>query len=616
MKMIGQFVLFFVFIFIYHVEAVELNLPEKFDVEVSRWWITENGVKVTNKSLNRITSIPIIFHFNKNSFYFKTKKILYLSDQYQRDYSRVSGKGKLDKGEFVGKMISENWNYSKGTLHFYEKSTSKLTAAINSDGKLYIIDKNTITNECKTRELTDKGWGAFKRCSGKLLLGVHKTDFQTHMLLQLPINQSQSSQKFIDDPKPEIDEPIQVQYPKALIDTQTPISAGINIPVPTPPVQSKPTNPCKDPAFKDDPDWKTYCANKAANAKADAEYEKANAKEEAEYQRKLVEYEKKKAQWDKEEELRRAAQAKENEANAKRWREANKRQDRIDHQKIADDMQKRKAFQKQQQKNIRLINKFAESGDEWSAAYHRIKKLDQSGDTEKSKKIYSAHKKIYYDSKQLKHQADYTYEMGKEKALAESEKYAKGVRDTALTINKVAAKFDPTGMGDRIVETMENTYETIDAYSKGGIEGVVDHYVEKKASELSGGLSDVAKESIETLKDLKAGKRIKLKSHEYYYDQKGNRLTTYKKGEKVYNEKHEEVTYSFEKRLFYSALYKANEEHNLIQQGATKTKAFIKAAKSGDINGMVNTSMELKDTKEGIGIGADKVVKKVTGEEK
>jgi len=80
---------FFLFVFSLQVSAIELNLPERFDVEVSKCWITENGVKISNKAINRLTSSPIIFHFNKNSFYFKTKKILYLSVEQERYYSRL-----------------------------------------------------------------------------------------------------------------------------------------------------------------------------------------------------------------------------------------------------------------------------------------------------------------------------------------------------------------------------------------------------------------------------------------------------------------------------------------------------------------------------------------------
>ncbi len=50
----------------------------------------------------------------------------------------------------------------------------------------------------------------------------------------------------------------------------------------------------------------------------------------------------------------------------------------------------------------------------------------------------------------------------------------KQIRDNATRVNRVLAKFDPTGTGAKIVGLQQNIYGAIDGYEKGGIAGAAE----------------------------------------------------------------------------------------------------------------------------------------------
>ena len=126
---------------------------------------------------------------------------------------------------------------------------------------------------------------------------------------------------------------------------------------------------------------------------------------------------------------------------------------------------------------------------------------------------------------------------------------------------------------------------------------------------MSGGWSDVAKEEIETYKKYQKGGSITLKKHEYYYDKDKNRLTKVKKGQKLYDENDNEITFSFEKRIFKNTVTKLNDDYNSISTAATKIEEIKEGVVTGDFNKVVNAGLNTMDAKDSIDGGTDKIIK-------
>ncbi len=580
-------------------DAVELNLPDRFDVKVSKWWITENGVKINNTLINKITSTPIVFHFNKNKFHFKSGKILYLSDERQKDYSSISAKGKFINGKLTGKIISKNWNYSNGTLHFYDKYTSSLTATIKSDGTLYIIDTNTIANECKSRFQTDEGWGSFKDCSGELLSGMHKieTDFKTHFILKLPINQSQSQQKFIDDPQQQIEEPTQEQpQPITIPKTNLSVNVFANNEV-VDESQKKEINPCTDIDFKNDPELKKYCANKAYNDQLDADEAIEDKKIDDELKAQEAEDIRIEA-LEKEEAKKRAiaqeAQRKQREA----WSDRQNQRDKIENQELANDMQKRKDKQEQKTKAQRkiyeakmIVHQFVDKADDRKKYLDKIDELsNKDTNLEDAVKIKNDARKKHYDSSQLAHKKELEKQLKSAKYWDDMSKSTEFVRDSSLTINKVIAKFDPTGTGDKIVNTMEHIYDGIEGYEKDGIDGTIVKLVDKHTNDMGRFSKDRAQE----YRDLHT-KGLKLNKDEIYYDKDHNRLTTYKSGDRLYDKNDQEVTFSYMQRLRKTSISKLDETYNPQTKANKVINTIVEGVKEGDFNKVVGGGLDASD---------------------
>jgi len=288
-------------------------------------------------------------------------------------------------------------------------------------------------------------------------LGSSSGTYEHHYLLQLPINQTQSSRTSPTDQSTKNNnetQPVDID-----IDTlaekpeDTTLSDTDENPNDTEEdIENHPkkeySNPCNDPELKNQKDWKEYCANKRYNDKLDAKQEQDEIEERAgeEYQESLK-------KWADETKRENEKLAQEYKKQREDWRAKDKKYDEEKKTKIASKLKKKKEFQKQQQLNIKFINKFTPSG-EWSGAYKRIKKLDKTEDAKKSKKIYNAYKKIYYDSKQIKEQGKAEYQNAKANEIDKKAKYLNSVKDTSLTINKGLAKLDPTGTGEKIVTAM------------------------------------------------------------------------------------------------------------------------------------------------------------------
>ncbi len=583
-------------------DGVELNLPEKFDVKVSKWWITENGVKISAKTVDKITSAPIIFHFNENSFYFASNKILYLSIGGQRDYSSISGEGKIIKGKLVGKITSENWNYYKNILHFYDKYTSSLTATIKSNGELHIVDTSTITSICKEREWTEEGWGALKICSGKIYDNIYggQKKFQTHMILQLPINQSQSSQAFIPDSLVEPD-PIQEQ-----LQPTTPMitrSADAEDSVDTQIQETKPkTNYdlCKDP--NQDSATREYCANKAYNRKLkekEQEEEIAEEKSERERQRQEEAYQNMLSDWYEEDHQTNIKFVKGLDGRKKRSQEVEARANRAFHDSIAKDQRERKAKQAEIKIAHDIVDKFGDSYDQQRLSHKKIEELSRDADSEKATKIKNIMRKQYFDSQQIKTQGEAEYQIAKAKEIGKKSKYVETIKDTSLTINKGLAKLDPTGTGDKIVKVMEHAYAGVDGYEKGGGSGLVVKVMDIHTN----GMATQTVETAQEYHDLHT-KGVKLNKDEKFYDKDGKRLTVIKSGDKAYatakGDKGEKKNFSMVSRITKKALEKVDETYNPQTKVMNSLKNIKDGITEGDFNKVANGAMDAVDIKDNL----------------
>jgi len=406
---------------------------------------------------------------------------------------------------------------------------------------------------------------------------------------------------------------ITVKSPKLKLtppNTTKPILAGTGIVEPIP--KEKPLDPCQDPDFKNDPDWKQHCVNKRYNETLKKEEQEAKDKRiqaeikaEKEYQAKLAKY-------NEEERQINLKVIQENEKGNKRREAIEKQENQAFHDSIAKDMQERKEFQAKQQRNLKLINRFA-SGDEWSDAYHNIKEIDKTGDMKKSEKLYSEHKKTYYNSWRERQMKESEVLNKRVEKFDKASNNAEFIRDTSLTINKVIAKLDPTGIGDKIVEIQENIGNLIDAAEKGGVEGVIvksTSIVTNKFTKDIGG--DIIEKTHKQIKDYNEN-GIKLDKSDKIYDKDGNRLTRYKKGDRAYNKNKEEISFSTGRRALSNIFFDVADGKNPIKKTEDAIKNIKDGVAEGDFNKAVNAGLDLSDAKESIDGGTDKAVKKLEG---
>jgi len=592
--------------------AVALNLPERFEVKGIPW---EDIYK------NKSNSSEVVFHFENNKFWFSEKRHglgvgerIYDKLGVWDQYFESKGEGIYRNGVLSGKVSFVYWIYSVDFKLYTRETvvTYLLKGKTSEAGVLDIkLENGKIIKDSIRNWIVNEDQSKVIRYTNRWI-EVKPTNpgGEGHYIyLQLPLNQPQSIQTVIKEPKPEKtpmpqEDTVDTQPILTLPDT-TNMSMSIGAQDPIPKTE---TDPCKDP--NQDAAMKEYCANKAYNIKLEAQQKKQDDIEEKKIEEELA----------REEIQERQLEALEKEQAAQReaWRQRQKVYEQQKSDKLASDMQQLRQKHAEIKKAHKIVDLFGEDDESKRLAHKKIDALKKKNNTlEGTTKIKQAIKKQFYDAKQEKLQGEAAVEMEKVKAWDKSIKRTKTIRDSAMTANKVIAKFDPTGTGDKIVSTMEHIYTAAEGYDKNNsFGGMVNYVVEKKASDISGGWSDTAKESIETYKDIYSGKEIKLKKHEYYYDKSGKRVTTYKKGDKVYDKKHQEITYSFQRRLLKNAVFKLNNAHNVIKQAADKTEAMIKATKSGNINSMINAGMELKEVKEGIGSGTNSVVNKLTGEGK
>jgi hypothetical protein len=123
----------------------------------------------------------------------------------------------------------------------------------------------------------------------------------------------------------------------------------------------------------------------------------------------------------------------------------------------------------------------------------RHAKLGPNGyeiDPETARQMYSGLKKQMYESGQILNEAEADYQTAVADEIGRKTEVVKQIRDNATRVNRVLAKFDPTGTGAKIVGLQQNIYGAIDGYEKGGIAGaaesamlnVADNYTQGYAS--------------------------------------------------------------------------------------------------------------------------------------
>ncbi|HBB17851.1 MAG TPA: hypothetical protein DCZ97_12950 [Syntrophus sp. (in: bacteria)] len=111
-------------------------------------------------------------------------------------------------------------------------------------------------------------------------------------------------------------------------------------------------------------------------------------------------------------------------------------------------------------------------------------------DPETARQMYSGLKKQMYESGQILNTAESEYQTAVAEELAKKTEVVTQIRDNATRVNRVLAKFDPTGTGAKIVGLQQSAYGAIDGYEKGGIAGaaesatlsVADNYTQGYAS--------------------------------------------------------------------------------------------------------------------------------------
>jgi len=234
------------------------------------------------------------------------------------------------------------------------------------------------------------------------------------------------------------------------------------------------------------------------------------------------------------------------------------------HDKLAKDMQKRKEFQAKQQKNIKLINRFAPA-DEWSDAYQHIKKIDKTGDIKKSKKLFSDNKENYYNSWREKRMKESEVLDKRVEKFEKAFKSAEFIRDTAVTVNKILAlpAIAQVAVGTTVLEGAVSkkivttvipfvhgaTTNAIVAAGKEGWGGagasLLKDSVDEVTFKLGGGVVD---KGVRVIK-FYYGDGIEVSPKMKVYDENHKLLKKVKKGDKVYDDKGNNITYATTMRL-------------------------------------------------------------------
>jgi hypothetical protein len=107
----------------------------------------------------------------------------------------------------------------------------------------------------------------------------------------------------------------------------------------------------------------------------------------------------------------------------------------------------------------------------------RHAKLGPNGyeiDPETARQMYSGLKKQMYESGQILNEAEAEYQTAVAEEIGKKKKVVEQIRDNATRVNRVLAKFDPTGTGSKILDVQQGVYGAIDGYERGGLAGAAE----------------------------------------------------------------------------------------------------------------------------------------------
>jgi len=577
--------LFVVFLFVPFFllgEEVQLNLPEKFDVKVSKRWSTINGKKidvhdrVSKKELNR----PIIFHFNGENFkYVDQKHTQYGNGDYVWSFASGTFKNGILKGKGKWKTIRSCDN-NRNLVCSKSSSSFELNGKTDSEGLIHIVVSQERGFDYVYYRLYSNGkltiWTDGTSDANRVNANI--SAYKDHYILQLPVGELQSSQTPIPD-TPTEPEPIQEQpvtIPKTDLTAEAGISAD-NQTEETPPPQ-KEIDHCAQKPIEDA--WKEYCEAKAYNAKirqeeeAEAKAAEQEAKEEEAYQKRLD-------AWNEEERQSNIEFIKSQEAQRKKAREIWKEEDKAFNESVAKEQAERKAKQAEIEKAHKIIDRFGDNYETQSEAHKKIDYLAQTANAKQAKKIKNAVRKRFYDSKQIKRQGKAEFYTNVANELDKSAKKAEVIRNTAVTANKVLATVYGGAIIEGIAQVHESATNAIDAAEKDGWEGalvsVVKDGVNSKTFNMGGDRVDQVFHStqLHTKKGALVPEDMKV------YDKNGYLVKRIKANETYYDKKGKNISFAVKRKVLLTKSFIAKSEDDF---------------KKGDVNKKVNTFLDVWGT--------------------
>ena len=585
--------IFFIFLIssVLHSNDIGLNLPNVFSTKLSK--------KLTDKDWYcwaccylPFTPTPLIFNFENG------KVNATINTKVNRYYHYFAINGEFSNGKFKGELVRKVGNYQEKNNILYSLMTEKvkLEGKLNrSTGILDIFAVGIKTLESKTK-YNEKGkispYGIWKI---EQSLSIDLTNV-IHFYLQLPINQTQSSQKFIPNTSSE-SQPIQpITIPK------TNLSVNISANKETKEEVQEGYDQCKD--LNQDQATKEYCANKAYNKKIDEENKRLDIEEEKQIEKDekaKKEYQKKLDKYNEEERQINLKVIKENEIRRKQIAQDDIKRDKLFNNSIANDMQERKNKQAEKTKAQRkiyeaemIIHQFVDDADDRKQYLDKIGSLSNKDTTlEDAIKIKNNARKKHYDSIQLVHKKELDLQLSKVKYWDTMSKRASFVRDTSITINKILALpvVAQASLGTIVSSTAVKavtvtttipfvhgaTTNAVDAYVKDGGTGVVVSLAKDALDQvtLKTGGSFIDK-AYRTVKYNTTG--VEIPSDIKAYDKNGHIVTKTKIGVSVYDKNKNDITF---------AVMKKSTQHNLWTTKANKD------IKSGDINKEVSTMTDI-----------------------
>ena len=577
-------------------EEVQLNLPEKFDVKVSKRWSTINGKKidvhdrVSKKELNR----PIIFHFNGENFkYVDQKHTQYGNGDYVWSFASGTFKNGILKGKGKWKTIRSCDN-NRNLVCSKSSSSFELNGKTDSEGLIHIVVSQERGFDYVYYRLYSNGkltiWTDGTSDANRVNANI--SAYKDHYILQLPVGELQSSQTPIPDtpiePEPIKEQPVTI--PKTNLTASIGVSADNQTEETPPPIKEQ--DPCTQKPIDDA--WKEYCEAKAYNAKireeeeADAKAAEQEAKEEEEYQKRVD-------AWNEEERQSNIKFIQSHKAETQKADKIWKEEDKAFNESVAKEQAERRAKQAEIEKAHKIIDKFGDDYATQSEAHKKIDYLAQTANAKQAKKIKNAIRKRFYDSKQIKLQGKAEFYTNVANELDKRVKRVETIRDTAVTVNKVLA----TVYGGEIIEGIAQLHESVvngvDAAEKEGWKGalvsVVKDGVNSKTFNMGGDSVDTVFHSTQ----LHTKKGALVPDGMKVYDKNGYLVKRIKANGVYYDKKGNNISFAVKRKVITTKSFIAKSEEDF---------------KNGDVNKKVNTFLDVWGTTTSMVGGAVDLFKK------